>query len=35
MIPSGKYFFRDNTNRQLDLKDSFEDALKSMQDWFN
>ena len=32
MIPSGKYFVRDNTKRDLDLKDSFEDALKSMLD---
>jgi hypothetical protein len=32
MIPSGKYFVRDNTKRHLDLKDSFEDALKSMLD---
>jgi hypothetical protein len=30
MIPSGKYFVRDNTKRHLDLKDTFEDALKSM-----
>ena len=32
MIPSGKYFVRDNNKRELDLKDSFEDALKSMLD---
>jgi hypothetical protein len=32
MIPSGKYFVRDNTKRHLDLKDTFEDALKSMLD---
>jgi hypothetical protein len=32
MIPSGKYFIRDNNKRHLDLKDSFEDALKSMLD---
>ena len=30
MIPSGKYFVRDNSKRELDLKDSFEDALKSI-----
>jgi hypothetical protein len=30
MIPSGKYFVRDNTKRHLDLKDSFEEALKSI-----
>ena len=32
MIPSGKYFVRDNSKRHLDLKDTFEDALKSMLD---
>ena len=32
MIPSGKYFVRDNTKRDINLKDSFEDALKSMLD---
>jgi hypothetical protein len=30
MIPSGKYFVRDNNKREIDLKDSFEDALKSI-----
>ena len=30
MIPSGKYFVRDDNRRGLNLKDSFEDALKSI-----
>jgi hypothetical protein len=30
MIPSGKYFVRDPHKRELDLKDSFEEALKSL-----
>ena len=30
MIPSGKYFVKDRTKRELDLKDSFEEALMSL-----
>ena len=30
MIPSGKYFVRDDNRRGLNLKDSFEEALKSI-----
>ena len=30
MITSGKYFVRDNNKRELDLMNSFEDALKSI-----
>lgn len=30
MIPSGKYFVKDDTKRHLDLKDSFEEALRSI-----
>lgn len=32
MIPSGKYFVRDISKKGIDLKDSFEDALKDILD---